>query len=284
MTDIYFGLIIVYCFSLALLLAGVKIARSCPKWTVLLLMLFVVTLMFLTGRNWHDDLHLAQALPLSNLIVIADVLPLEAGLMIGLAWPLIPGLWRKALVIVPMTFLCLYQANWPLTARPPLVGDHWRDGVCYQTTQASCGPAAAATLLQSYDIPATEKEMAQLCLTTTKGTSMLGLYRGLKLKTRDSANYDVQPFSGNITDLQNSGISPILLSVGLPSGSENINPAYTQQWGWIPGVSHTVVLFRFLGNDKIEIGDPSTGRETWSIDDLAVLWRGTGLYLKPRTR
>jgi len=282
MTDIYVGLIIVYSFSLALLLAGVKIARSSPRWVSLLLMAVALALMFYSGRNWHDNLRLAQALPLSNLIVIANVLPLEAGLMVGLAWPLIPGLWRKLLVAIPMLLICMYQANGPLTGRPPSVGDHWRDGVCFQTTQASCGPAAAATLLQEYDIAATEAEMADLCLTTTHGTSMLGLYRGLKLKTRGTS-LDAMPFVGSLEDLQTSGAEPVLLSVGLPA-SGDVDPVYAQQWGWIPGVNHTVVLYRFLGKDRAEIGDPATGREVWNLSDLKVLWHGSGIYLKERGR
>jgi hypothetical protein len=248
----------------------------------LLLMLVALVLMVYSSQSWHDNLRLAQALPLSNLIVIADVLPLEAGLMVGLAWPLVPGLWRKLLVAVPMLAICVYQANGPLTARPPSVGDRWRDGVCFQTTQASCGPAAAATLLQEYNIAATEEEMSRLCLTTMHGTSMLGLYRGLKLKTRGS-ELDAMPFVGTPEDLRESGVGPVLLSVGLPSSSD-VDPVYEQQWGWIPGVSHTVVLYRFLGNDKAEIGDPATGREVWNLRDLKVLWHGSGIYLKARGR
>jgi hypothetical protein len=279
--DIYLGLIIIYAFSAALALAGMKVARSAPKWATILLAILTLALMFYSGTSWHDNLRLAEALPLTNLIVVGDVLPMEGGLLVGLAWPLIQGsLRRRLIVIVPLVCICLYQANWPLFAKMPAVGDKWRDGVCRQTSPATCGPAAAATLLQSHSIPATEAEMAQLCLTTSKGTSLLGLYRGLKIKTRDTA-WDVRPFIGTRQELAAMIKGPMILSVGLERGA-SVDPRYQQHWGWIPGVSHTVVLFNFDGADRINIGDPAVGLETWSVTDLDVLWHGEGIYLVRR--
>jgi hypothetical protein len=279
--DIYLGLIIIYAFSAALVLAGLKVARSAPKWATILLAIVTLGLMFYSGTSWHDNLRLAEALPLTNLIVVGDVLPMEGGLLVGLAWPLIQGGRRRRLVvIVPLVCICLYQANWPLFARTPAVGDKWRDGVCRQTSPATCGPAAAATLLQANSISATEGEMAQLCLTTSKGTSLLGLYRGLKIKTRDTA-WDVRTFVGTRQELAAMIKGPVILSVGLETGA-NVDPRYAKSWGWIPGVSHTVVLFHFDGDDRIEVGDPAVGRESWSLDDLDALWHGEAIYLTKR--
>ena len=71
----------------------------------------------------------------------------------------------------------------------------------------------------------------------------------------------------------------MLINVELRRG-ENVDPRYQKLWGWIPGVSHSVVLFRFLPSGRIEIGDPDIGRETWNIDALRVLWHGNGIRLK----
>ena len=49
--------------------------------------------------------------------------------------------------------------------------------------EATCGAAAAATLLNLRGIPATEQGMIRRCLTSRHGTEPLGLYRGLKLAT-----------------------------------------------------------------------------------------------------
>jgi hypothetical protein len=280
MADIYIGLIILYAFSIAMLLAGVKIARSAPHWLTIILLLLALGLLFYSGTRWHDNLYLARALPLSNVVVIGDVLPIEGALMIGLAWPLIAGgVRRKLILIVPLVAVALYQANWPLFSEGPQVGNRWRDGVCRQTTKATCAPAAAATLLQYCSIPTSEAEMARLCLTSTKGTSLLGLYRGLKLKTHGSA-WQPRPFVGTLAELKELR-APVILSVGLERGA-NVDPRYERHYGWVPGISHTVVLFDILPDDKLLIGDPATGREVWSATDLSVLWRGQAIYLAKR--
>lgn len=67
----------------------------------------------------------------------------------------------------------------------PLCQDIREDGIVMQSTETTCGPASAATLLSINGVHATEQEMAKYCLTdSARGTRWLGIYRGLKLKTR----------------------------------------------------------------------------------------------------
>ncbi len=55
-------------------------------------------------------------------------------------------------------------------------------------------------------------------------------------------------------------------------------PEYPKnEWGWTPGVGHTVVVFGFTDDGRVEVGDPAVGREHWTVDDLRVLWNGEGL-------
>ena len=278
MADIYLGILLIYAFSAALLLTGFKLARTSPHWVTIGLMLVTLTLLLYSSTRGRDRLQLAQALPVSNLVVIGDMLPAEGALLLGLSWPLIAGgARRKAVVIVPLLLAMTYQANWPLFAKGPMVGDKWREGVCRQTSAVTCVPAAAATLLQYYGIAATESEMADLCLTTPRGTSMLGLFRGLKIKT-EGTPWEVMPFVGTREDLRKLGVGPVILSVGIDPTSK-ADRQYQQENGWIPGVNHTVVLYGFLADGKIDIGDPAVGRETWSANDLDLLWRGEGIYL-----
>lgn len=66
------------------------------------------------------------------------------------------------------------------------------------------------------------------------------------------------------------------------SDATNVDPRYAQEWGWIPGLRHAVVLFGKKADGNLDIGDPSVGREAWTVDDLRVLWHGQGLRLVPR--
>src|SRR5690606_35884307 len=63
----------------------------------------------------------------------------------------------------------------------------WRDGVCLQTHPASCGAAAAVTLLRLEGVLTSEQAMAQACLTSAQGTMPLGLYRGVAIEARRQA-------------------------------------------------------------------------------------------------
>lgn len=67
--------------------------------------------------------------------------------------------------------------------RPPRWGqfqDRWSDGVCLQTSESSCGPACAATLLRQLGKPTTEKEIAQESITCRTGTENWYLARTLR--------------------------------------------------------------------------------------------------------
>ena len=55
-----------------------------------------------------------------------------------------------------------------------------------------------------------------------------------------------------------------------------------KNWGWTPGMAHSVVFFRTLPNNLVEIGDPSVGREHWGMDGIETLWHGDAMRLVKR--
>jgi hypothetical protein len=241
--------------------------------------LLVAHVLWVSDRLW-----VARALPTSGAIVFGNLLPLIVATFAGFAWRAMRGgAFRKSFLMALLALACLYRSTAPLVARTPTpLADRWSNDVCLQTSPSTCSAAAAATLLRAHGIPATEQEMARLCLTTDRGTTALGLYRGLTLKTQGTI-WKVQAISGNLQTLRET--DPILLSVRLDTRSE-IDPRYENQWGWTPGVPHTVVFFGFTkemrGDDRVEIGDPAVGREQWFVRDFQVLWHGEGLRLVPR--
>jgi hypothetical protein len=288
-TDLYLGLAVVVLVSVSLFVGAARLGRRLSPRAATTLAVPVAGFL-LAWALWLDDgLWLARVLPVSNLVVVGDTLPPAAALLAGLAWRAVPGsAGRKSLLLVPLLLLSLYRAFGFLFAAPPLLlADRWNSGVCLQTSQASCGAAAAATMLKSYGIDATESEMARLCLTREAGTSLHGLYRGLKLKTADTP-WAVEPFHTDAAGLRRMRAAqdgPMLLCVRLERGADT-DPRYAVDWGWTPGVNHTVVVYRFTtnhnGEERIEIGDPAVGREFWDADALRVLWHGEGLRLVSR--
>jgi hypothetical protein len=67
--------------------------------------------------------------------------------------------------------------------RPPRWGEfqeRWSEGVCLQTSESSCGPACAATLLRQFGRPATEKDIARASFTSRSGTENWYLARTLR--------------------------------------------------------------------------------------------------------
>jgi hypothetical protein len=223
-----------------------------------------------------------RLLPVSNAIVMANWQLPAAGLVIGLAWHVLPRpMWRRCLLIVPLAALGVWRSYSPLIGGPPDdLRNRWKGEVCLQSSFSSCGAAAAATLLRAAGIEASEAEMAGLCLTRSSGTTLHGLYRGLKLKTSGTA-WRVEITGGSVGALRGSG-TPVLLNVGLPRRAEGIDPRYQRDWGWLPGFKHSVVLFGFLPDGKIEVGDPAVGREQWFEVALDALWHGQGLRLVRR--
>jgi hypothetical protein len=149
-----------------------------------------------------------------------------------------------------------------------------------QTSWATCSPAAAATLLRAEGMATSEAEMIPLCLTDSAGTPTLGLYRGVKLMA-DRHGQVVEILNGTVDELLDDGDWPVLLAVKLPFGVDDRR--YADQWGWIPGMGHSVVAMGRTSDGRVIIGDPSVGLEAWSETDLRVLWHGDGLRVKSRS-
>jgi hypothetical protein len=259
-------------------------ARQSGVMAALTVLLMVVILVLL-----QDSLLLAYLFPYPGVVILGNtVLPMIAllsGTLAGRHRPQGNTRYRQFLIPGLLMILGFVQATRPYWGSPPATHTPYEeDGVILQTSDSSCSAASAATILHHYSIPATEGEMAILCLTRQDGTSMLGVYRGLYQKTRGTP-YTVSVLAGgNISDLRRlTAEGPILLSVGLDRFTlQLVDPRYTQNWGWSPGERHAVILFGFLADGTIDVGDPAVGREHWPADALRVLWHGDGIRLKRR--
>jgi ABC-type bacteriocin/lantibiotic exporter with double-glycine peptidase domain len=210
---------------------------------------------------------------------VGNWIPLITAFLFGLGWQKIRGI-RKFFYLLPLASVCLYSSYGFFLESTLDCYNNWKDGVCLQSSEAGCGPACAASLLKFYYIESDEAEMATLCLSRNSGTRLYGLYRGLKIKTVKT-QWDAEIFTWTLDELRAKGTSPLILRVRLEKNAK-VDPRYQNEWGWIPGVTHTVLFYGFKENDKVEIGDPAVGREHWHVNSLKVLWHGQGIRLVPR--
>ena len=282
--DLVWGTALIAALALLLFVATARLVRHLPGSALGILGLAAVAALFLYIRSIWYDVRLAQWLPFSNLIVLGNWLPLFAAVLAGLTWERTRGhTWRRTFFAGGMGLTALYALVHPMVGSAPQCENRWDwMGNCLQTTNYTCSAASAATLLKAHGIEASEQEMAELCL-TRHGTSWQGLYRGLKLKTART-KWDVEVVACSTQELAQLTQGPMIISVGLDASAPG-DTDFTREFGWIPGVNHSVILHGFTPYGSAVISDPTQElcREQWNEETLRVLWRGYAIRLVKRS-
>lgn len=279
MNDLLTAIIVMSILCVAALVSTSTYAYSMKGQRTILCIAITVLAAVLFQFYGSGQLFWAKLVPLSAAIIYTNVASLLAALAAGwaLRLPETP-LWRRVALMFFLSSMSLAAILWPLLSiairPPPPGGDDWNSGVAMQTSWATCSPAAAATLLRAEGIATSEAELIPLCLTDSAGTPTLGLYRGVKLMAGRNGRA-VEIVDRNIDQLLTDDNWPVLLAVRLPFGVDDRR--FADQWGWIPGMGHSVVALGRAPEGHIIIGDPAVGLEAWSEDDLRLLWQGNGL-------
>ena len=86
----------------------------------------------------RDCVWVLKLIPLSNAVVLANWLPVAAGLLAGIAWRLIPGRpLRRRWPVIALGFAGLFALVQPLVGRPPACQiEHTKD---FKESQARDG-------------------------------------------------------------------------------------------------------------------------------------------------
>jgi Peptidase C39 family len=134
--------------------------------------------------------------------------------------------------------------------------DKWSEDVCLQTSESSCGPACAATLLRRLGKIATEEQIARASFTSGNGTENWYLTRTLR-------RHGVEVHFDFISDVNQPWPFPAIAGVRLP-GSGN--------------TGHFITVLDHIG-DKYLIGDPLEGRIVQSQSELRGTYDFTGFFL-----
>ena len=279
--DLMYGFGVMTGITGCLFLLGIVVAERASKRLSVLVLSVVLTLIGAYLFYLWDDILLAKLLPFSYLIVVGNWLPPMASFLAGVSWKSMPGsLRRRNSYTAAVLLIAIIAMIEPVWGTAPSCEDAWEGFLCRQTSETTCSAAAAATLLNLHGIVATEQEMANLCLTRSRGTSWQGLYRGLCLKTVGT-DFEVEVLSCGPHDLAVIDKSPAILVVGIPRGAK-VEPIYTEEYHWGVGDLHSVVFLGYLPNGMAQIADPEHGVEAWSWKDLKVLVRGRAIRLVHR--
>ncbi len=135
------------------------------------------------------------------------------------------------------------------------------NGICYQTTNYTCAPAAAVTALRKLGLPAYEGELAVLShsspvLGTLPGclsTALQNRYGADGLKTQ-YRRFD------SVAQLKNAGITLVA-----------VRDAFL--------LDHCVAVLE-VSDQMVTIADPVWGRQSMSVKQFEKIWRFSGISLK----
>ena len=278
LSDLIFSLILVTVAAGAAFGSTIRFCRSRSEATRNLTALMTMILGGVYFYFLWDQSVLARMVPTSGMIVLGNWFPVFASILAGAVWSGRHGILRRAFPALLLGVVCAGALIAPLIGDKPVCGENWRGDICLQTTPYTCSPASAATLLRVHGIDATEREMAELCL-THRGTTWMGLFRGLSRKVAGSP-WKVEVFDMPVGGDASPPETPAILVARLPENPSDQELRETS--GWLPGQAHSVVYLGNLTDDLLIVGDPTVGRELWRRHELRTLWTGRGLRLVPR--
>ena len=135
------------------------------------------------------------------------------------------------------------------------------DGICEQSTDYTCGPAAAVTALRNLGFPAEEGEIAILAHTSTAiGTPPDLLATALKKRYASNGLDCEYRYFNSTHELKNGGLTLAVIKFGL-------------------FVDHYVTVLE-VTDSEIIVGDPFRGKMSCTHDEFARKWRFVGVVLK----
>lgn len=182
---------------------------------------------------------------------------------LGIAGGLFATLLPRVLLILPLLGVAAFSIA-PIIK--PFIGpisagtfkDKWDGEVCLQSTPSTCGAASTATILRHLGAEATEVALAEEAHSYSGGTEAWYLARAAR-----SRGFDAQFDFG-------SGLSPergLPAVVGVRLGS----------------IGHFIAILGQEG-DQFIVGDPLSGRELLSRQEMEQRYDFTGFHMHIKTR
>ena len=135
------------------------------------------------------------------------------------------------------------------------------NGICLQTRNYTCGPAAAVTAIRKLGLSAEEGEMAVHCRTSPmSGTLAWSICRAIESRYgKDGLECEYRKFE-TLEQLRNSGITMVAIK----------QTFMVDHWVTVLDVSDKAVI----------VADPFWGRRTITIRAFEEMWRYSGIVLQ----
>ncbi|MEO1616876.1 MAG: hypothetical protein AAFV88_13555 [Planctomycetota bacterium] len=305
--DLWIATVFITAIAMLAFLAGRQLSQTVYQTRSLLLAeCLIFSLVFAFGLS--NRLLWINVIPTPAVICWSNWMPVFLGLVTGLASkshamgrrtrPLIVG----SLATVGVCFLLLPLSRPHLFPIETASVSAWEEGVCLQSHEASCGPAAVATLLYQADLSHSfgnqrlvppeviqqrlahaEQHLAAACLTSDKGTSTLGLVRGLRLATAGT-NQEVRVADTNPTRWITKQQLPNLAVVQFRDSPNTTNDRLgtVRRLMGSGGEAHAVVVVGRESSGLWKIGDPAVGWRYWTEEEFRQRFTGDAIYLSQR--
>lgn len=191
----------------------------------------------------------------------------------GMVTPLsrLPHKLEKATVWVLMVVIVFWFSIMPFLS-PALIEGRLANlktqvdsnGICYQTTDYTCAPAAAVTALRKLGLSAREGDLAILSHTSpVTGTLPTCLRTALQNQYGDEGLTCSYQYFDSVAQLKNAGL---ILAV--------VKSAFLSD--------HCVAVLE-VSDETITLADPAVGRLSLSHKQFEKIWRFSGLVLKRET-
>jgi len=242
--------------------AGVAAARRSRKLATALVGAMLALLLFQDALDYVPE-GAPRFLPWNWYALVERWWVLFPGMLIfgvGMQF-LYPSRWKRDALLVGAGLLILHSAavGWVMGRPSDLLGTVRPDGVCLQTSGYSCSAASAAALLHAYGVTATEREMAELCVTCNGGlgaggTTHSGIMRGLRIKLEGARTVRVaRPAYDGIPQ-------PCIVALRLS-----------------PTLTHSVMVVR-VAPTEVSVMDPLYGRGTMRRELFEREWLGSAIW------
>lgn len=135
------------------------------------------------------------------------------------------------------------------------------DGVCFQTTDYTCAPAAAVTALGKLGISAQEGELAVLSHTSPVAGTLPGcLEKALQNRYGTQGLECRYRYFDSVAQLRNAGITVAMVRDAFLS-------------------DHCVAVLE-VSDRLVVVADPVAGKQWMSYDQFEKIWRFTGIVLR----